>query len=248
MLGRVNEFVGNVGRVLLGLAALLAVCGVLYGAYTFFATWKSEELLRKKYEALQVELEKTKLQIKLLTTDERISRLRVLDQKKGDDEKVQSLVEFVEVSKDGTEIGKPRRYLLPGAEFYLEYYSVAFEDEHVLSEDVLKGTAIFLFRRIYGSSQAPDDGFVIEERGSRPTVYSSGQVMSELEHKIWAEFWKFALDPELAKTQGIRAAQTISVGNKLAPGMEFEVTVRKSGEISIKPIRTDIPPIPGPTT
>jgi hypothetical protein len=72
--------------------------------------------------------------------------------------------------------------------------------------------------------------------GSRPTAYSRGTEMSEFERKIWNDFWLIANDPSRAAELGIVAAHGTAVGQRVRPGMTYEIELRATGDMTIKPI------------
>jgi hypothetical protein len=120
---------------------------------------------------------------------------------------------------------------------YVDYWVVKFEDKYVEQADMERGMSICLFHRIFGEFQNPNDGFYLDEPGTRPSSYARGGVSSELEKKIWSDFWNIANDPQKAAELGIRTVHGDAVYIRVAQGMTYRVTVRASGgpEFEVEP-------------
>jgi hypothetical protein len=62
--------------------------------------------------------------------------------------------------------------------------------------------------------------------------------MSEFEQKIWDDFWLIANDPARAGELGIFAAHGAAVSMRVRPGAKYELELRSTGDITIRPIET----------
>jgi hypothetical protein len=82
---------------------------------------------------------------------------------------------------------------------------IKFDDHFIEQSDPLKGQALMLFRRIFSSTQRPEDGFVIDMDGQAPEIYAESQAPSGFEKEIWRRFWELANDEKVAKEHGVRA-------------------------------------------
>lgn len=179
--------------------------------------------------------------MRLLKTDHRLARINVLDQSEDPETgKLQTKVEFVEVNDEGAPIDKPRVFTLEGDMIYVDYWVVKFDDEYVEGEDLLRGTSITLFRRIFGEFQEPNEGYQLDIPGARPGAYARGGQPTEFEKKIWDDFWTFANDKEKAAELGIRAAHGEAANMKLRKGKSYRLLLRASAGLSITP--EDAPP------
>lgn len=172
----------------------------------------------------------------LLKVDQRIAELRVLSQTPGPEEgdPVVTTVEFVETDPEGKQIGEPQRFDVPGEQVYLEYLVVKFDDEYVEQAHLEKGTAICLFRRLFGSAQKPEEGFPLDAPNTRPTAYARGERMSEFEEQLWADFWDLAHDPDRLAELGIRNAQSNSPAIVARPGARYLLELRSTGDLTLK--------------
>jgi hypothetical protein len=220
------------------------------------------ETSKKEISDLSVELATTKTQLekaevamRLLKVTSRLARLTVLDQQPAPGAEatppaeaaadttaeqptsnVITKFEFVEVNDDGDPIGESRQFDIKGDMVYIDYLRVTFDDKYIEESDLDRSTAIALFQRIFGEHQEAAEGFTLDEVGSRPTAYGRGTEMSEFEKKIWGDFWLIANDQERAAQLGINAAHTNAVGMRVRPGMTYEVELRSTGDMTIRPI------------
>jgi hypothetical protein len=172
----------------------------------------------------------------LLKTDQRLAKLEVLsqvsDETTGD---TTTTVRFTELSPDGDAIGAPREFTLRGSVVYFDNWVVKFDDQYVEEADLLRGTSLTLFRRVFGEFQMPSEGFVLDAEGVMPQAYNSGGEPNEFAQEIWRDFWTFANNPELAQTKGIRAAHGEAVSMKVEPGKTYRIVLRASDGLSIIP-------------
>ena len=147
-----------------------------------------------------------------------------------------SHVEFVEVNDEGKPIGEAKQFEIVGDMVYIEYLRVTFDDKYIEASDLDRSTAIALFQRIFGEHQEAADGFVLDEVGTRPTAYARGTDMSDFEEKIWGDFWLIANDRAGAAELGIHAAHSSAAAMRVRPGKTYEIQLRSTGEITIRPV------------
>jgi hypothetical protein len=225
---------------------------------------KNQEVseLNLKLAETAAELEKTKVAKALLAVDQRIARLTVLDQTEtpsaeaaGSTEaapgetadpaapaveapptNVVTKIEFVEVNESGDPIGEPKQFDIVGDTVYVDYLRVTFDDKYIEEQNLDRSTAIALFPRIFGEHQNAAEGFELDAVGTRPTAYGRGTEMSEFEKKIWDDFWSISNDPQRAAQLGINAAHRTAVGQRLVPGKTYEIKLRSTGDMTIRPI------------
>jgi hypothetical protein len=174
--------------------------------------------------------------LKLLKVDHRIGEITVQSQQgsaaAGD---LTTTFSFVEVNDEGEPLEKPRVFTVPGDVVYIDAWVVKFADDYVERGDPLRGTAICLFRRLFGESQAPNRGTVLDPVGTEPTAYRNGGKPSALEQQIWSQFWEYANDPQKAQKSGVRAAHGEAPSIKMMVGKQYRVLLRASGGLTIIP-------------
>jgi hypothetical protein len=187
-------------------------------------------LLHEDIAEKQAEIQRLDTSLRLHKMQRRLARLRVLDVAVDSESgKKTSTIEFVELNDQGDPIDAPREFRLDGDLVYVDYWVVKFEDKYVEQADLERGMSICLFHRIFGELQKPQDGFVLEERGTRPGAYARGGRISDFEKKIWDDFWTIANNPRRASELGIRTLHGDAVSMKVSKGKSYRITVRASG-------------------
>jgi hypothetical protein len=213
------------------------------------------------------QLERVEVAMQLLKVRHRLARLKVLDQQgtaslnpaipsEGTDNKashsnVLTKIEFVEVDEQGNQIGEPKRFDIVGDMVYVDYLRVTFEDKYIEQSDLDRSTSLALFQRIFGEHQSPAEGFQLDTVGTRPTAYARGAQMTEFEKRIWNDFWLIANDPQRARDLGIYAAHGAAVAMRVQKGKTYELELRSTGEMTVRPIETPpavAPPVNGHVT
>lgn len=187
--------------------------------------------------ALGVELEHKEARIReleaalaLLKVDHRVARIEVLEQ---GGEPVTTRLRFSELRPDGAPLGPAREATIEGRIVYVDALVLKFEDDYVERGDALRGTSLCLFRRLFGEKQKPEQGVALDSPGQLPAVYSPGDAPEPFYTDLWARFWDYANDPELAREQGVRAAHGEAPFVELRPGMTYRLELRASGGLSI---------------
>ncbi len=208
--------------------------------------------LSTKLSETQAELEKVEVRMRFLKVQRRLARLTVIDQHeiagtettqpaaadadRNSSANVVTKIEFVEVNEDGDPIGEAKQFDIIGDTVYVDYLRVTFDDKYIEESDLDRSTAIALFQRIFGEHQEAAEGYTLDTVGTRPTAYGRGTEMSEFEKKIWSDFWLISNDRERAAELGIHAAHRTAVGQLLLPGMTYEIELRATGDMTIRPI------------
>jgi hypothetical protein len=194
------------------------------------------DAMNKDLEVKQREIERLDTAMWLLKVDHRIAQLEVLDQKKDPASgRLVTRFSFVETDDQGRPLEQPREFEIEGNEVYVDAWVVSFNDEFVEQGDPLRGTALCLFRRIFGQYQSPAEGFELDAVGARPAAYSHGSEPSELEKKIFGDFWEYANNPERKKEDGVRNVQGKASYTQLRPHMKYRLMLRSTGDLTIDP-------------
>lgn len=227
-------------RWIAGLLAIAVIVAVAYLGWDKIQSarmqLKNEALLRensallKEKEELVTHNRKLKLAVTMLTFEERRAYLRIVQVTEGD--KPQSVVHWIEVDKDGDPIGETQERQLIGMDAFVNARVIAFTDDFIMEEDPLKGQALVVFNKIYGSSQALDDVEPLE----LCSPYESLGDEFGFEKKMWRKFNELASSRFESEQYGVRYAQHTSVGKPVVAGVTYKVIVRATGEISIVPL------------
>jgi hypothetical protein len=262
-MGKVNDTVKTINSTLRTLLGIAVVGGAGYGGYLGYELYNEpREKLAAKQAELNTAIENLKttqadladreqeivelnervarieLAMRLLKVRRRLARLTVLDQREDADAGLPvSKIEFVELNDDGQPIGAARQFDIRGDLVYVDYLRVTFDDKYVEQSDLDRSTAICLFQRIFGEHQEAVDGYQLDEVGTRPTAYARGTEMSDFEQKIWDDFWLIANDPARAAELGIYAAHGAAVSMRVKPGAKYELELRSTGDITIRPLQ-----------
>lgn len=198
-----------------------------------------QDLLDEQQRQLKVQeqqIQKLDTSLRLLKVNHRVAWLTVLEQEEDPDTKERyTRGQFVEVNDKGEILATPREFRIQGDVVYIDSWTVKFDDKYIERGDVERSTSLVLFRRIFGESQPPNEGLLIDEVGSRPQAYGRGNQMSDFEKKIWDEFWTIANDKMRAKELGIRALHGEAPSMKLEKGKSYRIQLRASDGLSITP-------------
>ncbi len=187
-------------------------------------------------EARALELETA---LGLLKVDHRLAHIEVLDQAvepgaaPGEPEHVRTRVRFTELDPDGRPLGEGRELVIEGKRVYVETLVIKFDDRFVEQGDSLRGTSVCLFKRLFGEDQRPNEGVALDAEGVQPLVYT-GDEPNPLHGLLWRRFWDYANDPELARSQGVRAIHGEAPFIEMRPGKTYRVELRASGGLTIQ--------------
>ena len=201
---------------------------------------KNEELLQIN-EKLESENDQLKLANRFLKMDRRTARIEVLEQKTeegtdGQPRILETKIRFTEFNPTtGAIVAKPQEFTVAGDMVYGAALVVKFEDRFVESSDPLKNCSLVSFQRIFGENQPPSEGFRIDAEGRIPSVYSSGnenEEATEMEKKLWENFWESSNSPEGQKEMGIRAIHGEAPFQRLEPGRIYNLDLRASGGLT----------------
>lgn len=191
--------------------------------------------LDRQIVELKAEIQRLQNALRLLKVDHRLARLTVLDQAAAPDRPggVQTKVEFQELDDQDQPLGSPREFTLDGKVAYVDALVIKFDDSYVEQGDVLRGTSLCLFRRIFGEYQQPSEGFPLDTAGQRPLPYAVGDDPG-FESRMWARFWEYAHDPDAVAAAGVRALHGEAPYMELREGRSYRVELRASGGLAIK--------------
>ena len=196
------------------------------------------EQSRREVELKTRQLQELRVRLALLKIDHRVARIEVVAQEPvpGKDGEVRTTVRFIEYDEDGQPIGEEQELTIEGSQLYLESLVIKFDDDYVEAGEFLRGTSLCLFNRVFSESVAPRDGVEIDRRGSHPSPYTGGDGADEMfQAELWEHFWEYANDPEAAAEKGVRAIHGEAPFMKVRPGRSYEVELRSSGGLSIRP-------------
>jgi hypothetical protein len=204
------------------LAALLAA-GIF--SLVVYQRHNSTEYQLAELQKQKVELEQI---VQRFQAERRVAKIVVTDQKTVDGVMKTTML-FVEYRRDGSAL-PPREFTITGNEAHFDAQIIKFKDEYVRSGDPLRGQSILLFTRVYGSQQAPADGFPVDEPGQIPEIYrGSDPRISDFEQDLWANFWKLYNDQSARDAKGIRGLHGEGLYGRFDPDHVYTITLRADG-------------------
>lgn len=226
-------------------AVLFAAC--LAGSFLAGRLAFRDDAHEQTIAALHEELDGLRLRLELLRERRRVA---VIDQIEPAPSVARpggrrTAFRFRELGPDGATLGTPQRFEIEGDLVYVDALVVKFDDEFVEQRDLLRGSTVLLFRRIFGEFQAPADGYPIDAAGLRPLAYEVEAGPPAFHRELWAEFWRYANDPEVARRSGVRAMHGEAPSMRLASGRSYEIELRSSEGLTLRvmepPAERDVP-------
>lgn len=202
---------------------------------------KTETALKQTAEELEASQElndRLETSMKLLKVDRRIANVTVLEKGKNEEGNPFMEVSFTEVDREGEPVGSSKNFTILGDKFYVDGWVATFEDKYIEQADELRSASIFAFKSIYGDAEMPRDAQRLDTdsyQNGPPGVYFDDQ-QREFEQKIWGDFWKVCNDPHLQHELGIRAIQGQTSYVQPLEGKTYQINIRASGGMSLKPI------------
>ncbi|MGE4490639.1 MAG: hypothetical protein AB7E95_13950 [Kiritimatiellales bacterium] len=207
-------------RILFGLLALVAV--IFISGTLFYGTKTVHDLLGEN--------KKLKAAIATLTQEDQIGCAKVLKQETRDG-KLYTTLRFIETARGNPlETVLQKEVEIEGDIIHFDALIVTFSSQAVIDG---KERSLYLWRRVYGDTQAPADGFAIEEPGAEPARYAG--LLSRLRMKdqktFWSAIWDLANDPEALQQHGIKAIYGNAVYKKLRPGLIYVFKISPTGQL-----------------
>ena len=202
---------------------LLAVVGAGGFFWHHFATDRTiEELL--------VENEDLKAAINNLSQEDQIGYAKVLSQETRDGQLFTKIL-FVEADpEDFTKQILRKEYEIQGAVVHFDTLIVTFDGELVKDG---KERAMYLWRRIYGEKQPPEQGFPIETAGQPSPRYAQlcEKLSIEESQLFWDEIWQLSNNSKRLEKLGIKAVYGNAVYHQLKPGLIYIFKVSSTGSL-----------------
>ena len=153
-----------------------------------------------------------------------------------------------------TERGNPNKVIreeritAPGELTYFDALVVTFDDKLVKDGE---RKALYLWKRIFGEQQAPEDGYRLDE--TLPKAYEEiskacegtflGFTVADHAEEFWNAIWDLANEPDKMKDLGIHSLQGKASSMKLEQGKRYKLTIGNRGRVDIQ-MEGDSPIIP----
>ncbi|MHC4855816.1 MAG: hypothetical protein ACYS72_05375 [Planctomycetota bacterium] len=203
---------------------LLAVLGAAGFFWHHFTT-------NRTIEDLLHENEQLKTAINNLSKEDQIGYAKVLSQETRDGQLFTKLL-FVETDPaDYTKQILRKEYEVAGDVVFFDALIVTFGDQLVMD-----GTerAMYMWRRVYGEKQPPEQGFPIEIEGKPSPRYTQlcEKLSIEDGQLFWDEIWALSNNPKRLEHLGIKAVFGNVVYRKLKPGLIYVFKVSGTGAVN----------------
>ncbi|MCD6175203.1 MAG: hypothetical protein J7K65_05470 [Planctomycetes bacterium] len=202
---------------------LLAVVGAGGFFWHHFTTNKTIEDLLNENEEL-------KTAITNLSQEDQIGYAKVLSQETRDGQLFTRIL-FVEADpEDFTKQILRKEYEIQGDVVHFDTLIVTFGSELVMDG---KERAMYLWRRIYGEKQTPEQGFPIEAAGQPSPRYAQlcKKLSIEDGQLFWDEIWQLSNNPKRLEKLGIKAVYGNAVYRQLKPGLIYIFKVSGTGTL-----------------
>jgi hypothetical protein len=211
---------------------------------------KQIEQQSQKIEELATENDRLTTSLRLIKVDRRLAYLTVTDMGPDPETGVAVMkVLFTEVDLDGRQVGTRRVFTLRGTLLNVDCWLAKFEDKYIEQADLVRGSSLCIIRGIRGDQdaglQAIDDGAAYADAlpgagDPRPAAYQSLGQLSDLERKIWTDFWQVANDNKRQQELGLRAVHGQVNYIQVEAGGTYQLDLRASDGGSIR--RVEQPP------
>ena len=184
----------------------------------------------------EAEIEALELARELLRLDHRIARIEVVRQGPAADGsgRVETEVVFHELDDAGNPIGEGEPMTIQGTRLYVDGLVIKFDDDYVERGDVLRGTSVCLFQRLFSDEVAPENGIAIDSKYPHPLPFRGDRLPDPLYTQLFERIWDYANDPEEAARLGVRAIQGEAPSIEAREGQTYRVELRQSGGMTIR--------------
>lgn len=199
---------------------LLIMSVAAYYGYQFYRTYIMEkEILKQMLTRLQA--------------DSRIAEVVVTKVEHNPViQKEMTTIKFLEYDAAGEPL-TPKYFTFSNNIIQFQSLVVRFQDQFVLSGDVLRGKSVYLFWKVFVLDGPKTEEFVITPVHQVPQGYKIDGPQNAFEEKIWMEFWQYALHSDKAISKGIKNAQIEAPGTKFVPGILYTLKIEHDGGIRI---------------
>ena len=124
-----------------------------------------------------------------------------------------------------------QKFTIPGDTPHIDALTIKFQDSYVEEGDLLKGKTLVFFRRIYGDSQAPDQGASLLGPDNVPLVLlgNDGQPPNHFLTEMWNNIWQLIDNQKFAESQGVDVAEGSVAYKQVVPGKLYSIFAPNDG-------------------
>ncbi|MCA9407542.1 MAG: hypothetical protein H6755_03410 [Candidatus Omnitrophica bacterium] len=146
--------------------------------------------------------------------------------------KAYTTIKFLEYDEHKQPL-KPRYFTFIGNIIQFQALIIRFDNIHIRNGHKLKGKSAHIFWKAFVLDGENTQEFEINKLNEIPQGYKIEGLENPFELKLWQEFWAYALNPDLAKTDGIRNAQIEAPGTMFVPGHLYTIYIEHDGGLLI---------------
>jgi hypothetical protein len=165
-----------------------------------------------------------------LTAEEQIGYAEIISQEKRNG-KLFTTMKFVETARNNKlEKILEKEYTIEGDIIHFDALIVKFGNKMVMDG---REKALYLWRRVYGETMAPENGLPIEAAGLGPQRYKDLFRNLPIKHKelFWSNIWDLANNPDNLQEYDIQAIYGNVVYSKLLPGLIYIFKISPTGQV-----------------
>ncbi len=211
------------GRIITLVAMVPLGIGFIYiGRAVFVGTATIQKLFTENNQLKQ--------SLAHLTSEDQIGYAKVVRQEIKDGRQWTTL-KFVETARDD-KLKKiiEKECTIEGDIIHFDALIVKFGPRMVMDKN---GRALYLWRRIYGEKDRPEDGFAIEQAGTESARYADLFKLLPVKERelFWENIWQLAADPERLKEYDISAVYGSAIYTRLRPGLVYIFKIHPTGQL-----------------
>ncbi len=165
-----------------------------------------------------------------LTAEEQIGYAKIISQENRNG-KLFTTMKFVETARNNKlEKILEKEYTIEGDIIHFDALIVKFGNKMVMDG---REKALYLWRRVYGETMAPENGLPIEAAGLGPQRYKDLFRNLPMKHKelFWSNIWDLANNPDNLQEYDIQAIYGNVVYSKLLPGLIYIFKISPTGQV-----------------
>ncbi len=200
---------------------IILLCGVLgYQGYAVVTRTIHENAILKKV-------------ITRLEADSRVAEILVTGVNFNEvDQTTYTTIKFLEYDTRGNPL-EPKYFNFSGNIIQFQSLVVRFDDMYIRQAHRLKGKSAYLFWKVFMLNGKNTQEYVITKVNEVPRGYRLENQEDPIEAKFWSRFWEYALDPQRAKSDGIKNAQIEAPGTMFIPGNLYTIKIEHDGGLRI---------------
>ncbi len=141
-------------------------------------------------------------------------------------------IKFLEYSSQQKPL-EPKYFTFAGNIIQFQSLVIRFDDFHIRMDTPLKGKSAYIFWKAFMLDGPNTQEYEITRMREVPRGYQVGEPAGSFESRLWAKFWKYALNIPTAEKMGIKNAQIEAPGTMFIPGTLYTIKIEHDGGMRI---------------